>query len=107
MFATKPSARDLLLELLEAVAGGAMSAFELADAIGAPAGRLPAALTDLEREGLVSVAMRHGRTAYRATPEGLAALGSRGLAPAGRCDTVAILFTDMVGSTALIESHGD
>jgi class 3 adenylate cyclase len=88
------STRDSLLELLVRAASGDLLP---------PRRRTERALVAaLEAEGLV---MLRG-DAYRATGAGLRALDDRGRAPAVS-GAVAVLFTDFVGSTRLVEALGD
>lgn len=86
--------RDLLLDLLERAAheGWATSRD----------GEESALAGALQAEGLIE--LRRG--AYRATEAGIAALEERGRAPA-RSGTLTFLFTDVVGSTRLVDRFGD
>jgi class 3 adenylate cyclase len=86
--------RDLLLNLLERAASGDLSRLR-----SASEGALARAL---EEEGLIE--LRGG--AYRATAAGLTALEARGMAP-WPSGPVAVLFTDVAGSTQLVERLGD
>jgi class 3 adenylate cyclase len=84
------------------------------------------ALEALEAEGLVEATTHQGATVYRATPDGSASLDQRARddvlrrgerlgisgesvdAPVGgELEDVAILFTDVVGSTELLDRVGD
>jgi class 3 adenylate cyclase len=60
-------------------------------------------LETLEAEGLVEATSHLGRKAYRASASGLQVLEAQGRYPGG----AAVLFTDLVGSTALIGAHGE
>jgi class 3 adenylate cyclase len=96
--ASPPSnTRALLLELLHALAERPLAREEIA-------GSFPGVAIDaLEAEGLVW--FRHG--AYRATPRGRDALISRGRMAVGQTDAIAILFTELVSSSELIETLGE
>ncbi len=86
--------RDLLLDLLERAAHTDWAP---------PSDRQEGALARaLEAEGLIE--LRRG--AYQATAAGLTALGERGRAPVPS-GAVIVLFTDVVGSTRLVERFGD
>jgi class 3 adenylate cyclase len=85
---------DWLLELLEQAAGD--------DGLHAHGRATRFAVEALEAEALVE---RRGG-AYRATPAGLRALEDRGQRPLPTGE-MAVLFTDMEGSTQLIERLGD
>jgi class 3 adenylate cyclase len=90
----RPSTRDLLLDLLVRTES---------EELPPPRERPEASLVHaLEAEGLIE--LRAG--AYRATVGGLRALEDRGKIP-GFSGTVALLFTDFVGSTRLVERLGD
>ena len=97
----------------------------LGDAFSLSSGEALIALEALEAEGLVEVAPREGPPAYRATGEGAEALRRRADAPVlarmdearrpqpmehpgtSALERVAILFTDVVGSTELLDRLGD
>src|ERR1700682_5996338 len=85
---------DMLLELLERGASG--------DGLHAHGRARRIAVEALAAEALIE----RRRGVYRATPAGRRALEDRGrgLLPAGE---VAVLFTDMEGSTRLIERFGE
>jgi class 3 adenylate cyclase len=85
---------DLLLELLDRAASG--------DGLHARDRGTRTAVGALEAEALIE----RRRGVYRATPAGLRTLEDRGrgLLPAGG---VAVMFTDVEGSTQLIERFGD
>lgn len=87
-------------------------------------GRVFVALDALEAEGLTEVHSADGRASYGVTPAGAEALRERAGAPilahlsgsaqggpagtrvAGELGQVAVLFTDVVSSTALFDRHG-
>ncbi|MFL5894896.1 MAG: adenylate/guanylate cyclase domain-containing protein [Thermoleophilaceae bacterium] len=88
-------------------------------------GRVFVALDALEAEDLAKVDTRDGRACYRLTPAGMAALKERAGAPVlatlsrspeaapadakatiGQLGQVAVLFTDIVSSSALFDRHG-
>ncbi len=105
-----PSVRVQLLELLRALAGRAMTVDEFRRVFQPRAGDVGSALEALEAleaEGLVRVVLRDRGAVYAATPAGRSALESRGVSVAGTDAMVAIMFTDVVSSTELIESLGE
>lgn len=85
---------------------------------GPSAGSALIALSSLEAEGLVEL---DGPDVYRTTPEGSEAVARRAdvalvpragrsrmaRAPRHRLEDVTVLFTDIVGSTELLDRHGD
>ncbi|MDQ8047078.1 MAG: adenylate/guanylate cyclase domain-containing protein [Solirubrobacteraceae bacterium] len=105
-----PSTAELLLDVLELTALSATSTRQLtadlrdrhegACGLGA---RLKGGLDILEAEGFVEPTTHLGRRLYRATALGLQTLEERGRYPNG----ATVLFTDLVGSTALIGAHGE
>lgn len=105
-----PTTAEYLLDLLELTARGAEHPRQLATELKARhpgsarlSKRIDGWLTMLGEEGLVEVTTRLGRLSYRATDLGLQTLEDRGRYPNGG----AVLFTDLVGSTALIGAHGE
>jgi class 3 adenylate cyclase len=89
----------VLLEVLGVLERGPLSERELLrelDALGSQT--VLVGLAALEAEGLV-----HGGPVYGITPEGIEALVQRGHA----LDRMAFLFTDIVGSTELLDRLGD
>jgi class 3 adenylate cyclase len=109
----RPSYRELLLDVLEVLAARPASADEivvqLQRNIGDPAfaHRIRQALEALEAETLIKRRTHPAeRATYQATGAGLGALESRGRA-APRSAAVAVLFTDLVESTSLIERFGE
>lgn len=88
------STHDLLLRLLEQSASD--------DAVRARGRNECAGLEALAAEGLIELS--HG--VYRATVSGVKALAVRGRAPEP-VGTVALMFTDLQGSTRLIERLGE
>ena len=81
-----------------------MSPAEIAVALDGWGG-LAIALSALRAEGLVEVVPLRGSAVYRITDEGAAAIARR--ASAHELSPVAILFTDVVGSTELLDRLGD
>jgi class 3 adenylate cyclase len=123
---------ELLLAVLRALEQRSMSEAELVADLDAALGReyrlvrrrVLVALAALEAEGLVQAATVHGSPVYRITREGQEAVSRRGHAPVlGEVDQAArpgggpershefeqvtILFTDVVGSTDLLDRLGD
>lgn len=125
---------ELLLVLLSLLKREVMSEGEILVALDEllgrdyhlTASRILIGLGALEAEGLVDVATRDGGTIYRITPGGIEAVDKRAQSAvlghvdrAGRADRtggasigdaleqVAILFTDVVGSTELLDRLGD
>lgn len=109
MSSESSSSTDLLLELLELLAHGAMDRAQIRKAFSRAALRPPkvarwsAALDALEDEGLIESDGNPGRSAYRTNAAGLHALHERRRDPG----IVAVLFTDLVGSTSLIATFGE
>jgi class 3 adenylate cyclase len=97
----------LLLELLKALAGRSMTLEELSYSSGGRAESVAAAVEALEAEGLVSVTVRERGVVYGATPAGLEALAAHGYRGATDDGSVAVMFTDLVSSSLLIESLGE
>lgn len=110
MAPSTPTTAELLLDVLELTSLGMATPRQLTaelrkrhGAIGSLKHRLPAGLEMLEGEGLVEPATHMGRRGYRATGLGLQTLEDNGRYPNGGT----VLFTDLVGSTALIGVHGE
>jgi class 3 adenylate cyclase len=123
------ASEELLLLMLRLLDQRPMQAGELLGELerllgprrGPSAGAALIALSSLEAERLVEVAAPDGSDVYRTTPEGSDAVarradvslaprgpGSRsGRAPRHRLEQVAVLFTDVVGSTELLDRLGD
>lgn len=106
----RPSATsDLLLDLLEAVASGDVTADQAVrrlvgtHAAAGLARRVRTGLHTLTDEGLVTRTRRRGRTRYAATEDGHRALAQRGRLPGSGT----VLFTDLANSTALIDELGE
>ncbi|MBJ7347143.1 MAG: adenylate/guanylate cyclase domain-containing protein [Thermoleophilaceae bacterium] len=109
------SPSELLLQILEATSLGATSERQLgrqlrrAHPFSGLTQRIKQALATLEAEGLIEPRSDLGAGAprsdlgYRATASGLLALERRGRFPGGG----AVLFTDIVGSTELIDAFGE
>ena len=68
---------------------------------------VPRALEALQGEGLAAVRLTERGAVYEATPRGLAALAARGVEVTFNDGPVAIMFTDLVSSSALIETLGE
>jgi class 3 adenylate cyclase len=100
-------ARHLLIELLQALAGRSMTFGELTARFGSGTHRVSAALEALEGEGLVSVEVRERGSVYAATPAGRDALAARSARADVAEGPVAVMFTDLVSSSELIESLGE
>jgi class 3 adenylate cyclase len=125
---------ELLLAVLQLLGERSMSEAELLDALDAALGSeyrvvrhsVLIALAALEAEGLVEAATVRGSPAYHPTQEGKRALGQRADEPvltridraprsggaserssSHELEQVAVLFTDVVGSTDLLERLGD
>jgi class 3 adenylate cyclase len=122
---------ELLLLMLRLLDQRPMAARELLGELerllgarGRPsAGSALIALSSLEAEGLVEISEQDGSGAYATTADGAEAvarranvtlsprtgrprLGSR-RAPTHEVEIVSVLFTDIVGSTELLDRHGD
>jgi class 3 adenylate cyclase len=124
---------DLMLAELalldELPRGGGALLVELQRRLGADSrisgARVFVALDALEAEGLAEVESSEGRASYRLTSEGTVALRERAGAPilatlskrrrdevsrptaaVGELDEIAVLFTDVVGSTELFDREG-
>jgi class 3 adenylate cyclase len=100
----------LLLELLELLARGALSGERIVAGLSRrstglviPARRIGPALEALDAEALIESQNVRGRVVYRTTTTGIKALEERGR----YSGIVAVLFTDLVGSTGLIEAFGE
>lgn len=99
----------LMLELLELTSHGAVTAEWAAKRLrrshpyARVARRVSTALAALAAEGLVESFREDGAELFRVTPSGLAALERRGRFPGA----AAVLFTDIVGSTELIDRFGE
>jgi DNA-binding PadR family transcriptional regulator len=102
--------RELLLVLLALCAKRPVRRSDLAAGLTRRVGcdyrpsaeRLECAIQALEAEGLIESEARGGGVFYRATASGVEALDERAET---RIDT--FLFTDLVGSTALLDRLGD
>ncbi|MBJ7458028.1 MAG: adenylate/guanylate cyclase domain-containing protein [Thermoleophilaceae bacterium] len=103
------STADLLLEVMELTSLGASTESQLSRRLrrshpfARADRRLGGVLKVLEAEGLIVASPERGERAYRTTPNGLEALEKKGRFSA----TAAVLFTDIVGSTELIDSLGE
>lgn len=103
------STADLLLQLLEHVSLGPTSHAEAEKHLrrtvrrSGLSARVTSSLAILEAEGLVTRALEDGEVLYRVTPAGLETLERQGRFPRG----ATVLFTDLVGSTALIGAFGE
>jgi class 3 adenylate cyclase len=118
MPASSSDIRELLLAILRLLEQGPMPARELVRASdrlvghghgrrGTP-GRVLVALEALEAEGLVEPAALRGSAVHRITREGSDAVRRHADGGAGSAhEQVTILFTDMVGSTAMLDRLGD
>ena len=95
---------ELLLEVLRALERRPMSQAEIAAELDGWNG-LAIALTALRGEALIEAVALRGEAVYRITDEGVAAVAQR--TPVNRREHVAILFTDVVGSTELLDRLGD
>jgi class 3 adenylate cyclase len=124
-----PTSEELLLLMLRLLDQRPMATGDLLDELERLLGRRRApspgstliALSSLEAERLVEVAELEGADAYRTTPDGREAVARRadvslaprpraprvGRAPRHRLARVAVLFTDVVGSTELLDRLGD
>lgn len=107
---TSPTTAELLLDLLEltslSATGTRQLTAELKKRHPRSAGlrhRIEPGLATLEAEGFVEHTTQLGRRAYRATQAGLDVLESQGRYPGGGT----VIFTDLVGSTALIDMFGE
>jgi class 3 adenylate cyclase len=96
-----PDTRDVLLSVLTLLERGPMATRAIAGERGLPAGAVRVVLEALEAEGLVE---RDGAV-HHITEEGSEA--RRHHAPGSRVEQVTIVFTDVVGSTALLDRVGD
>ncbi len=110
MPASSPTTAELLLDLLELTGLSATTTRQLSSDLKKRYGgfsslrrRIESGLQTLEAEGLVETEMHLGRRAYRASAAGLQILDDQGRYPHG----AAVLFTDLVGSTALIDTFGE
>lgn len=107
--ARKPSTPELLLELLETLSFGAITAGQAAKQLrrryplAGLGRRVATAIGTLEAEGLVESGAGDGPATYHATPSGLAALETRGRFPG----TTVVMFTDLADSTELIGEFGE
>lgn len=107
---TTPTTAELLLDLLELTSLSATSPRQLQSELkkrhpraSGLRHRIEPGLATLEAEGLVEATTHLGRRAHRATPAGLTVLEDQGRYPNGGT----VLFTDLVGSTALIDMFGE
>lgn len=103
------STADLLLEVMEISSLGASSQRQIAKQLrrahpfSRTERRLPGVLEILEAEGLVTAGNEGGEKVYRTSEAGLATLEAKGRYSA----SAAVLFTDIVGSTELIDTLGE
>lgn len=107
---TTPTTAELLLDLLELTSLSATGTRQLQSELKKrhPRAtglrhRIEPGLATLGTEGLVEATTHLGRRAYRATAAGLQVLEDQGRYPNGGT----VLFTDLVGSTALIDTFGE
>ncbi|MBJ7471570.1 MAG: adenylate/guanylate cyclase domain-containing protein [Solirubrobacteraceae bacterium] len=107
---TSPTTAELLLDLLELTSLSATGTRQLSTELKKRYGtfsslrrRIESGLATLESEGLVEAGTHLGRRSYAATPAGLQILEDQGRYPHGGT----VLFTDLVGSTALIDLFGE
>lgn len=104
-----PSAADLMLDVLELTSLGSMTDRQLTGRlrrsypVARIARRVEKALSMLEAEGLIEASLSDGTRHHRATAAGADALERRGRFPRA----AAVLFTDIVESTQLIEKLGE
>lgn len=100
---------ELLLEIMELSSFGPQTRAQLAKQLRRAHplaridGRLDAALEILAGEGLVEFVARTGERSWRTTQSGLESLERNGRFS----DTATVVFTDIVGSTELIEREGE
>jgi class 3 adenylate cyclase len=103
------SPAELLLQLLELTSLGAVSSAQItkqlrrANPFARLAQRVSNGLMTLEAEGLIESTDDSEERLFRITPSGLATLEAKGRFPGA----AAVLFTDIVGSTELIEVLGE
>jgi class 3 adenylate cyclase len=107
---SSPTTAEVLLDLLELTSLSPTSTRQLTTEMKKRHGRLSSlrhridsGLATLQTEGLVDVGNHLGRRTYAATPAGLQILEDQGRYPHGGT----VLFTDLVGSTALIDLFGE
>ncbi len=107
---SSPTTAEVLLDLLELTSLSPTSTRQLATEMKKRYGRLSslrhrieAGLATLQAEGLVEVGNHLGRRTYAASATGLQILEDQGRYPHGGT----VLFTDLVGSTALIDLFGE
>lgn len=104
-----PSAADLMLDLLELTSLGSLTDRQLTGRlrrsypVARIARRVEKALAMLEAEDLIEATRIEGDRHFRATAAGADALERRGRFPRA----AAVLFTDIVDSTQLIEKLGE
>lgn len=104
-----PSAAELMLDLLELTSLGSLTDRQLITRlrrsypVARIARRAEQALSMLESEGLIEASVSDGTRHFRATAAGADALERRGRFPRA----AAVLFTDIVDSTQLIETLGE
>lgn len=106
MQTTASRARLLLLDVLAALAGRGTPVAEIEHSLRKDQ-RLEAAMEVLKGEGLVSVVASDRGPVYIATSAGVAAMSSHGIHSLPGNALVAVVFTDLVESTALIELLGE
>jgi class 3 adenylate cyclase len=84
-----------------------MAVSDLSGCVGSPVERVATAVEALEAQGLVGSTLRSSAAVYRPTPAGLEALVARGRLEAVGDGPIAVMFTDHVSSSELIESLGE
>jgi class 3 adenylate cyclase len=101
-----PGARQLLLEVLKALAGRARPVEEVQLSLHTDA-RLSAAMGVLRAEGLVALEPSDGGAVFVTTATRLAALSASGIEVSPDHRRIAIMFTDLVASSSLIGLLGE
>lgn len=103
---SRASARPLLMALLELLAQRGQRLEEIKQLVPKRA-RVAVALGVLRSEGLVSVVSSEAGAVYATTALGVAALSARGVDVSRGDRHLAVMFTDLVSSTSLIELLGE
>lgn len=104
-----PDAAELMLEILELTSLGSLTDRQIVTRlrrsypVARIARRVEKALSMLETEGLIEASISDGTRHFRATAAGADALERRGRFPRA----AAVLFTDIIDSTKLIEQLGE